>query len=274
MTTEIKDIRIVLLGAGNMATNLGCALRDAGCQIVQIYSRTMASASELASMLSCEAVDDLDALNKAADLYIVSLTDNALVELGPTLPSLVPEKLWVHTAGTVGMDIFGESTSRIGVFYPMQSVSKAQVISLEEAPIFVEATQDDDQNFLFSLAKTITRNAYEASSKQRQAMHLAAVFINNFSNQIYACAEKILKENELPFDIMLPLVDNTAAKVHGLSPVDAQTGPAKRLDYDVMRKQHEMLEHNPLYQDIYKLMTEAIIYTQSHKTDQSNKNEE
>lgn len=273
MTTEIKDIRIVLLGAGNMATNLGCALRDAKCQVVQVYSRTMASAAGLASMLSCEAVDSLDALNKEADLYIVSLTDNALVELGPTLPSLIPDKLWVHTAGTVGMDIFGESTDRIGVFYPMQSVSKAQVISLHEAPIFVEATQDEDQAFLFTLAKAITCNAYEASSKQRQAMHLAAVFINNFSNQMYACAEHILKENDLPFDIMLPLVDNTAAKVHDLSPVDAQTGPAKRLDYDVMRKQHEMLEHNPIYQDMYKLITEAIIATQSH-TEQSNNNEE
>lgn len=263
MATEIKDLRIVLLGAGNMATNLGCALRDAGCQVVQVFSRTMASASTLANRLSCEAIDNLDAIHKEADLYIVSLTDNALVELGPTLPSLVPDKLWVHTAGTVDMDVFGGNDKRIGVFYPMQSVSKAQVISLKEAAIFVEATQAEDQAWLLELANAITCNAYEATSEQRQAMHLAAVFINNFSNQMYACAEEILKQNELPFDIMLPLIDNTAAKVHDLSPLDAQTGPAKRLDYDVMRKQHAMLDGNPQHQAIYKMITEAIITTQS-----------
>lgn len=263
MATVAKDVRVVLLGAGNMATNLGCALREAHCAIVQVYSRTMASASCLAEQLDCDATDSLDSLNKDADVYIVALTDNALLDLGPTLPSLVPDKLWVHTAGTVNMSVFGNTTAHIGVFYPMQSVSKAQVISLQDAPIFVEAAQAQDEAMLYTLAQAITCHAYKANSEQRQAMHLAAVFINNFSNQMYVCAEEILRKFDLPFEVMLPLVDNTAAKVHDLSPVDAQTGPAKRLDYDVIQKQHAMLKDFPHYQEIYKLVTEAIIASQT-----------
>ncbi len=263
MTAEAKNIRVVLLGAGNMATNLGCALHEAQCTVVQVYSRTMASAFCLAERLGCDATDSLNSINKDADVYIVALTDDVLLELGPTLPSLVPEKLWVHTAGTVSMSVWGETTMRVGVFYPMQSVSKAQVISLQDTPIFVEATQTQDEDMLYDLAKTITCHAYKANSEQRQAMHLAAVFINNFSNQMYVCAEEILRKFDLPFEVMLPLVDNTAAKVHDLSPVDAQTGPAKRLDYDVIQKQHDMLKGFPHYQEIYKLVTEAIIASQT-----------
>lgn len=258
MKRSIEDTQIVFLGAGNLATNLAKALYRKGFRIVQVYSRTEASAKALAQVIEADYTTDLNEIYPAAKLYIVSLKDDAFIQLLPQLVAGKEKALWVHTAGSIPMEVWKNQAERYGVFYPMQTFSKQREVDFREIPIFVEAATADDTTFLKSIAASLSTKVYEASSEQRQSLHLAAVFTCNFTNHMYAMAAELLKKYELPFQVMLPLIDETARKVHTLEPHEAQTGPAVRYDQLVMNKHQEMLDDNVEMRYIYKLLSESI----------------
>lgn len=250
-------MNIVLVGAGNLATNLGRAISRSGNQIVQIYSRTEASAKALADMLGCTYTTSLDELVKSADLYIVALKDSVLKEVSELLVQGRENNLFVHTAGSIDMDII--PASRRGVFYPMQTFSKQREVDFEKIPCFIEAAHDDDRDLLKSLASDISNSVYELTSENRKYLHLAAVFCCNFANHCFRLGEKLLKEHgDIPFEVMLPLVDETARKLHELTPQEAQTGPAVRWDENVISKQMQLLSDTPDLQHIYELLSKSI----------------
>ena len=242
MKRSIEDTPIVFIGAGNLATNLAKALYRKGFRIVQVYSRTMESARTLAEKVEAEYTTDLQAVSKDAKLYIVSLKDDALVDLLPQITEGKQASLLVHTAGSI----------------PMQTFSKQREVKFQEVPFFVEAKRPEDVELLKAVAATLSEKVYEASSEQRKSLHLAAVFICNFTNHMYALAADLLEKYNLPFDVMLPLIDETARKVHELAPRDAQTGPAVRYDENVMSNHLAMLVDSPALQEIYKLMSKSI----------------
>ena len=244
-------MEITLVGAGNLATNLGLVLKQAGHVICQVYSRTENSAMALASLLDCPYTTDIKGIVNS-DIVIISVKDDALPQIGTALtdsPSIV-----VHTAGSVPMNVI--KCKRRGVFYPMQTFSKSRPIDFSEIPIFLEASDEDSMNKLHALASTISRNIYSLNSEKRRYLHLAAVFACNFTNHCYHLADDILKEVGLPFDVMLPLIDETARKVHDMSPRDAQTGPAVRFDQSVMSKHTELLSGRT--NEIYEIMSKSI----------------
>ena len=253
MKRSIEDTPIVFIGAGNLATNLAKALYHKGFRIVQVYSRTMESARTLAEKVEAEYTTDLQEISKDAKLYIVSLKDAALVDLLPQITEGKQNSLLVHTAGSIPMSIWEGYAERYGVFYPMQTFSKQREVNFQEVPFFVEAKRPEDVEFLKAVAATLSEKVYEASSEQRKSLHLAAVFICNFTNHMYALAADLLEKYNLPFDVMLPLIDETARKVHELAPRDAQTGPAVRYDENVMNNHLAMLVDSPALQEIYKL---------------------
>ncbi|MEG2573048.1 MAG: DUF2520 domain-containing protein [Bacteroides sp.] len=251
-------MNIVLIGAGNLATNLGKTLHNNGQCIKQVYSRTPESAKSLADRLGAAYTTSLETIEPTADLYIVSLKDAAFVELLPSITVGKSNALWVHTAGSIPMSIWEGYVVRYGVFYPMQTFSKQREVCFREIPFFVEANNASDLELLKSLASSVSEKVYEASSEQRKYLHLSAVFANNFTNHMYALTAKLLNKYHLPFEVMLPLIDETARKVHDLSPIEAQTGPAVRYDENVIKKQLEMLIDEPQMQELYEKISKNI----------------
>lgn len=259
MSRSIKDTLIVFIGAGNLAVNLAKSLYRAGFRIVQVYSRTEESARSLAGAVEAEFTTHLEDITPFADLYIVSLKDSAFVELLSVIGAgKRKEALLVHTAGSIPMSIWEGHAEHYGVFYPMQTFSKQREVGFSEIPFFIEASTSEDTELLKDIAATLSGRVYEATSEQRKSLHLAAVFTCNFTNHMYALAAEILEKYNLPFDVMLPLIDETACKVHELEPRLAQTGPAVRYDENVINSHLKMLSDDLEMQKLYELISRSI----------------
>jgi len=250
-------MKVALIGAGNLATNLGKALVKAGHEVVQVFSRTEESAKALASVLGCSFTSDLSFVTRDADIYVISVKDSALEMVADEVVKGREEKLFVHTAGSMPMDSI--PNERRGVFYPMQTFSKQKEVDFSVIPCFVEAKNAADLHFLMEFGESISNNVRELATEDRKYLHLSAVFCCNFVNHCYALSEKILKEHGgVPFDVMLPLVEETFNKVRNHSPRTVQTGPAVRWDENVIEKQVALLEEDKTMQEIYKLLSKSI----------------
>ena len=199
-------MKIVLVGAGNLATNLGKGLKAIGEQVVQIYSRTEASARSLSELLQ----------------EIAQQTEGE-------------DAIHLHTAGSMDMNVL-QHKKHYGVFYPLQTFSKDRIVDFKSIPIFVESNDAYSLETTMQLAHKLSEKVYRADSEQRRKMHLAAVFACNFVNCMYANAAEITASAGIPFDVLHALIDETAAKIHQLSPAKAQTGPAVRMDRNVIDK--------------------------------------
>lgn len=250
-------MKIVLIGAGNLATHLGKALHAAGHDMVQVFSRTMQSAETLASLLDAEPLTDMAQVCDDADVYIFSVKDSALEQLVSRLCG-GEKKVFLHTAGSMPMSVFQGKALHYGVLYPMQTFSKQREVDFSIIPCFIEANDEFALKQIEGLAGQISHRVYQLSSEDRKYLHLSAVFACNFANHCYAASQKLLQQHGIPFDVMLPLIDETAAKVHGMTPKEAQTGPAVRYDENVIGKQIQLLENQPYFQKIYDCMSKSI----------------
>jgi predicted short-subunit dehydrogenase-like oxidoreductase (DUF2520 family) len=252
-------IKVVIFGTGNVATQLSEAfIKSGNIDLAQVYSRSNVNISFFKKN-NIEVINSLDALQKA-DLYILAISDDAISEFAGKIP--IKEVLIAHTSGAVSIDAI--KSNRRGVFYPLQTISKQKNINFKKVPICIEANSKDDLILLRDVAKSISKKVYEIDSKQRESLHVAAVFVNNFVNHLYTIAEDICIEKDVPFDILKPLIVETAKKIKTISPVKAQTGPAIRNDVNTIKKHIKMLSKEQ--QNIYKLMTESIYkkYKKSH----------
>lgn len=250
-------MKIVLIGAGNLATHLGKALHAAGHDMVQVFSRTMQSAETLASLLDAEPLTDMAQVRDDADVYIFSVKDSALEQLISQLCG-GEKKVFLHTAGSMPMSVFRGKALHYGVLYPMQTFSKQRELDFSIIPCFIEANDEFALKQIEGLAGQISHRVYQLSSEDRKYLHLSAVFACNFANHCYAASQELLQQHGIPFDVMLPLIDETAAKVHGMTPKEAQTGPAVRYDENVIGKQIQLLENQPYFQKIYDCMSKSI----------------
>jgi predicted short-subunit dehydrogenase-like oxidoreductase (DUF2520 family) len=208
-------------------------MQQAGHEVVSINSRT------------------LEGLPLEADAFIVAVKDSALEEVICRATKGREQQLFLHTAGSMPMSLFEGHTSRYGVFYPMQTFSKERIVDFSEIPVFIEGTDPA----IRLLAESISRRVYALTTEARKYLHLSAVFACNFVNHCYALSAELLEQHGLPFDVMLPLIDETAGKVHQLHPHDAQTGPAVRYDENVIRMQSALLAADPELQKIYELLS-------------------
>lgn len=230
-------------------------MQRAGMTIGQVYSRTRDSAESLGKKLNCRWTANINEIITDADLYVFAVKDAALKEV---IPQVKPnDGLWVHTAGSVPMDIFDGYAKRYGVFYPLQTFTKKRRVKLDGTPIFLEVHDPEDMKMLRKVAIALSGNAQEADSKKRKSLHLAAVFACNFTNHMYVLASKILEEQEIPYEVLMPLVAETADKIREIPPLQAQTGPATRFDKEVMDMQVAMMNDQGM-QTIYKLLSQNI----------------
>ena len=240
---------IALIGRGRLATNLLPALQQADHDVVSVNSRT------------------LEELPPRADIYIISVKDSALQEVIAKATKGREQQLFVHTAGSMPLDVFAGHCEHYGVFYPMQTFSKERLVSFQEIPVFYEASDNDTLQTVKQLAGSVSRQVYELSTEERKYLHLAAVFACNFVNHCYALSADILAQHGLPFDVMLPLIDETARKVHELHPLDAQTGPAVRYDENVISMQANLID-NPAVRQLYERLSQSIHQKAIQKNDQ------
>lgn len=251
-------MKIVLIGAGNLATHLGKALKEAGHDICQVYSRTLASASVLAQALGSDATDDLTLLADDADAYVISVKDSVLDQVPATACMGRGKGVFLHTAGSIPMEVFNGRVPHYGVLYPMQTFSKAAEVDFSVIPTFIEYNDDVAEKTIKALANSITQRVYTLSSADRKYLHLSAVWACNFVNHCYDISSKILAAHNVPFDVMLPLINETARKVQTLSPHEAQTGPAVRYDENVINAQTQLMADSPTWQKLYRLLSESI----------------
>ncbi|GHT79579.1 hypothetical protein AGMMS50262_23440 [Bacteroidia bacterium] len=248
---------VVLVGAGNVATHLGLALRANGFSVEQVYSRTIASAETLGKQLNASYTDRLDELYCEADWYILSVKDDVLPEIIEKMPTVSG---WiVHTSGSVSIDVFaGSKWARYGVLYPLQTFSKNRKIDFSNIPVFIEASSPEAESELKKMAQSFTNTVIHLNSEKRKYLHLSAVFACNFTNHLYALASEILDEQQLSWELLLPLIRETADKIEALSQEEAQTGPAARNDKAIMEKHLQLLENSPDKQLLYRLLSESI----------------
>lgn len=242
------------MGAGNVATHLGKALKQAGHQIVQVFSRTPSHAQELAAQLGTSYTVSLHDL-LPADIYLFAVKDDMLEEIASQLKL---DGIAAHTSGSIDLNVLKRASRHYGAFYPLQTFSKGREIDLKNVPFCIEASDKVTEEKLSALARSISSNIHYLDSAQRRMLHLAAVFACNFANHMYTLAEDILSKKNIPFDILLPLIEETAAKVKSNPPRKAQTGPAKRNDLIILAKHIEMLKDNETVQAIYKLLSYSI----------------
>lgn len=251
-------MNIAFVGAGRLATHLAQALYKSGHRIMQVYSRTLTSASALAPLVEAEATDDVKALTTQADVYIIAISDKAIEPLLPQLAQGREQCSFIHTAGSMPLSVFSGHIQHGGVLYPMQTFSKERPVDFSRVPIFIEGTDETTLQLIRQLAESISNRVEELSSERRRYLHLAAVFACNFTNHCYDLAAQVLQSQGLAFDLLLPLIAETAEKVETLHPHDAQTGPAVRYDQNVIEAQHELLTDLPLAQAVYDLMSHSI----------------
>lgn len=248
-------MKVVILGAGNLATRLSLEMHRKGMRIAQVFSQTETSAKGLAKRLGAMPITDLSAVDTDADLYIFALKDSILESVLTQMNTT--SGLWVHTAGSIPMELLTLYHDRCGVLYPLQSFSKTREVDFAVIPVFIEAQHAEDLKMLKKISGALTERVVELSSEKRKKLHLAAVFANNFTNHMYAQAASILEAEGLRFDYLVPLIDETASKIHEMQPTEAQTGPAIRYDESVIEKHIDMLADQDS-RDIYAIVSKSI----------------
>lgn len=249
--------KVVLIGSGNVATHLGGALVESGIEVIQVWSYTLENASILANKLGSEAINDVALIDNNADAYIFSVKDDALISVLESFP--YGNKVLLHTAGSISIDVLKPFTNRCGVLYPLQTFSKAKEVDFSTIPLLLEASDDDVMGKLKSLSSGISSNVTITTSDQRKFLHIAAVFACNFTNYFYSLAEDVLSTNGLDFELIRPLILETAQKAMLHSPSDVQTGPAVRKDTTIVNSHMELLEGNPELQTLYGQISERIM---------------
>ena len=253
-------MKIVFIGAGNLATCLALEMNRHAYNTVQVYSRTMESARLLAGKINARPINDFKEIDSSADLYIFSVKDSILPGLLQQMPS--NNGIWIHTAGSVPINIFEKYSDRYGVVYPFQTFSKDREIDFGNIPFFMEANGPETFDSLKEIFGKISRNITELSSEKRKYLHLTGVFACNFVNHMYRISSDILEKEGIPFESVLPLIEETASKIHSMTPEEAQTGPAIRFDENII-KEHIFLLDDEHRKEIYALISKDIHETNS-----------
>lgn len=247
---------VVILGAGNIAWHLGHQLNGAGIPVKQVFSRNPLQGAALASELHAEYTNRLDLLDKKADMFILAVSDDAIASL--VRQAQFGKRLVVHVAGSVPMDVFSGKVKNHGVFYPLLTFSRGRSVDFSNIPVFIEASNNENLEKLHNLAGRLSKKVYVMDSEKRTYLHLAAVIASNFTNHMLAVSEKLVREKNLSFDLLKPLIQETLTKALSISPQLAQTGPAVRGNTRIMDKHLSILKGHPEIQELYRLISESI----------------
>lgn len=236
-----------------------------GAEVVQVYSRKITNARRLAKILNASATNKIEAIYPHADLYLFAISDGAIRSVAEQASKYLPEKtkpIFVHTSGATPQLIFKGLSKHYGVFYPLQTFSKDRPADFSTIPFCIDGNRKLVRNKLAQLAKTLSPNVSFITDEQRAVLHVAAVFVNNFTNALFGAGKEILDQHNIPFHLLTPLILETAKKVQENPPIMMQTGPAKRGDQETMQGHQELLHLTPDLQELYQKLSNLIIQQQ------------
>ncbi|SDZ88586.1 Predicted oxidoreductase, contains short-chain dehydrogenase (SDR) and DUF2520 domains [Arachidicoccus rhizosphaerae] len=258
---SVLPIKITLIGAGGVATNLGRLFNEQGrgVEITQLLGRSEKSTSVLAEKLNCPYILSADQLTQKADLYIVSITDREIKGLLPKI-HIPAASMIVHTAGGVSIDIFKGYFENYGVLYPLQSLRKETSV-IARIPFYLDSNNRNSKAILENFAWKAALDYRWADDHQRMQLHIAAVFCSNFPNYLYTLAEDFCTRQGLDFTSVLPVIEETANRLgrEGLHPATLQTGPAIRQDIPTTEQHAALLVNDPEAAAVYQYMTQRIM---------------
>jgi predicted short-subunit dehydrogenase-like oxidoreductase (DUF2520 family) len=251
---------IAIIGTGNLAWHLAPALENAGHTITEVYSRDLHRANKITGRLYVtEAKDNLDFSDSQAEIFIIAVSDHAIPDIADSI--ILPEgSILVHTSGTMPLQTLAySSASYTGILYPLQSFSKSREMDFEEVPFLLESDDPTTLQKLKDLAKSVSPTYYSVKSKDRQSLHIAAVFASNFTNHMIRISEEIMKRQGLDFEMLKPLIIEQISKTLDIGAKAAQTGPAIRGDINTLDLHFQFLNYNEQIAEIYKLISQDII---------------
>jgi len=254
-------MRVVIIGAGNVASVFGRLISAANHEIIQVYSRSISSAQSLGKELGCSFVDNLEAVDLTADIYILAITDNALQSIQDSL--FLGDKLVVHTAGSVSKKVLSNISSQYGVMYPLQSLRKDQSADQSIIPLLIDANKESVLSIIEQFAFTLSSVVSIVGDEKRLCLHLAAVIVNNFTNHLYTLTAEYCKNEEVDFKMLQPIIEQTALRLRANLPADLQTGPAIRSDQSTLDKHIQALSNHPELKTIYLTFTESLLKRRS-----------
>jgi len=255
-------MKISFVGCGNVAWHLAPELENAGHKVLETFSRKAVNAKALALRLyEATPTTSLDFSKSDAQLFIIAVADDAIEEVLKEL--ILPENsVVVHTSGSRPLSILNYiPTHKVGVFYPLQTFSKAKKVDFTQLPILIESEDQPTSKELLKLAKSISKSVKEVSSSDRMALHISAVFASNFTNHMLSISSELLNEKSIDFSLLKPLIIETINKGLAIGPLSAQTGPAKRHDFDLLENHMEYLSNKPELAEIYQIISQHIIST-------------
>lgn len=249
-------MNIVCIGSGNVATHLAIALKSMGAELVQVWSRDRKNAEILAALTKAKAITDWEELDRNADCYLIAVKDDAIAEVAEQLKDVTG--IVIHTSGATDINVLTGTGSGYGVMYPLQTFSKTKAVDLLKVPFCIEGNTRETEEKIGAIAGLVSPLISNVSSAQRQILHVAAVFACNFSNHLYSLSHQLLNRNGLEFDLLKPLILETALKVQSSSPEKVQTGPAVRHDMETLKRHELLLADAPELLGIYQLMSKSI----------------
>ena len=252
---------VTIIGTGKVAFHLGKRFVEKGIHVQQIVGRNAEKAAWLASILNTNFETDFSKIKMDSDVYIVAVSDTAIPSVAESLSQVLDNQLVVHTSGSIPSNVLQPYFKNYGAFYPLQTFSLESQPDFDNIPIFINATLLQYLSILKDLGEKISNKIYELEDEKRIVLHIAAVFVNNFTNQLFKMAYDILEKENLSFDVLKPLIQETVNKIHHYSPSDMQTGPAKRGDLITIEKHLDYLNKNtpPQYFELYKMFTDLVM---------------
>lgn len=255
--TKMNPDNIVIIGSGNLATHLAIRLTKKGFSILQIISRNKTTGSKLAQVTHSEFTSDFKKINLKASIVLICVSDDGIAEVAKKIPK--GNYCILHTSGGTDLAVLKKHHRNCGVLYPLQTFVSGQKVKWSSTPVFIEGSNKKNLELIASIGERLTKQVFQASSKQRLNIHLAAVISTNFTNHLFFLAEKLLKESKAgEFKILLPLINQSIKNIQHQSPFQTQTGPAKRGDKSTMEKHLKILNTDKSLREIYRILSESI----------------
>ncbi len=251
-------MKIVIVGAGNVAFQLADRFSEKGVVVAQLFNRNIQKAREIAEKHQIDFTNDPSKLYRDADVYLFCISDDGIGLLANELKQFIPDRLVAHTSGAVDSHILHPFFANYGGFYPLQTFTKNSIPNFEKIPVMITANSESNLSTLKILASKISNVVQCVTDEERLLYHLAAVISNNFTNHLFGKAYGLLKNNDLSFDLLMPLIEETVQKIHFNNPDEIQTGPARRGDMKTIKEHLNLLNLNPELKKIYIDISNSI----------------
>jgi predicted short-subunit dehydrogenase-like oxidoreductase (DUF2520 family) len=259
-------MKITLIGTGNVAYHLGLRFREQDIILNQFIGKNADKTRAFSMIFQTDATTDFSKIKTDSDIYIIAVNDSAIETVAQKLSQVLDNQLVTHTSGSVPSTVLAPFFKNYGSLYPLQTFSVSSPVDFERVPIFINASSNAVSlppqyflDFLEQIALTLSPIVHFLPDEKRIALHVAAVFVNNFTNHLFQIGKDITDKNNLPFDVLKPLIEQTVLKIQNQEPKAVQTGPAKRGDHNTMEKHLDFLkDYPPQYLGLYKLFSESI----------------